>query len=373
MELKFPGKTVWGWGSVTDLGKEAKKLGGKALVMTGRKAMKESGILAKVERTLEAAGVERVLFSDVEPEPSPETVDRAVAVGREHHCDMVLGLGGGSVLDAAKAVAALIPQDAPARVFLYERELLDKGLPFIAIPTTSGTSSEATKNGVLSDHEKGLKVSLRSPYMVPDLVILDPELTVRMSQGLTAATGMDALTHACESYVANNANPLTQALSLSALELLAANIEMAWEQGDNRQAREAMLLGSYLAGVALTNSGLGAVHGLAHALGARFHIPHGVCCALLLPTVMEFNLETCRTKYARVAKAMDRGETAEDAIEGVKSIEKSMALPTGFSVFGVKKSDFDQLIADTKYSGSLKYNPRKAGPEELALILERSL
>ncbi len=372
-EYLFPTKVVSGWGCLSETGSHAKILGRKALVITGKTMASQQGFLPKLLQSLNEAGIVPVLFSEVEPEPSLETVDQAVELGKKEKCDFVIGLGGGSALDTAKSVAGLMKLTGSVREFLYNQEIKAKGVPFVAIPTTAGSGSEATKNSVLSDKQKGIKISLRSPYLMADLVILDPSLTVSMPPELTALSGMDCLTHACEALVCNTATPLTESLALTSLKMTGENLLEAFQHGENEQARDAMLLASFVAGMSFSNSGLGTVHGLAHPVGARYHISHGLVCALLLPAVMEFNLAVAEAQYAKMAYRMRVGEIGADAIKAVKKLLQDLKMPRGLACLGVKKEDIPQLLADTQYSGSLKYNPRQASKEELSSILEKAL
>ena len=291
------GEIVTGSGCLASVGDKLAALGMRALIVTGRRAMQEAGI------TDSAAALvgEAVLFSEVESDPSAATVDRGRALCRDRACEFVIGLGGGSALDAGKAIAGLANETAPVAEFMNGRKLDHGGIPFVAIPTTAGTGSEATPNAVLSIPEQNVKKSIRDASYLPRIAVVDPELTLSVPPGVTAQTGMDALTQAIESYISIHATPLTEALSLQAIELLARSLTDAHDDGTNLAAREDCLYGSLLAGMALANARLGAVHGLAHPIGVRYGVPHGLVCAVLLPPVLRMNEDFAEEKFERMS------------------------------------------------------------------------
>lgn len=379
-QVILPPRIKFGWGTLGSIGSEAKKLGNKALVVTGRSFLARTGILDRIKASLEEAGVEAVLFQEVEAEPSLETVERGRKLLAQEACDLVIGAGGGSSLDAAKAIAGLAREGGTVHDYFAGRAIEKPGLPWIAVPTTAGTGAEATKNSVLSDYKNKVKKSIRSDYWVSSLVIWDPELTVHKSPSLTAATGMDALTQAIESYTSRGANPFTDNLARQAVYLIGNSILTAYREGDNREARENMALGCLLAGIALANARLGVVHGMAHPVGIHYELAHGLVCGVLLPYAMEYNLEVVADKYADVAALMgldtsglDTKAAAQLAIDRVREINREMGIPAKLGEVGLREEDFAYIIEETMPSGSTKANPREVTPEGVEDILQRNL
>ncbi len=275
-----------------------------------------AGLIGPVEKTLSDAGLHVEIFDSVVADPPEAIVRQAIAAAQAAKVDIVIGLGGGSSLDTAKVVAALAVDGAQPLEEIYGIGLLDrKGLPTILIPTTSGTGSEVTAISILTTGET-TKAGIISPHLVADVALLDPVLTLGLPADVTAATGIDAMVHAVESYTSRNGkNPVSDMLAIEALKLLTANIETACADGSNMVAREAMLRGSMLAGQAFANSPVGAIHALAYPLGGIYHIPHGLSNALVMPYVMQFNLETAAPLYAELADALDIPRGIENSSE----------------------------------------------------------
>ncbi|MBI3008923.1 MAG: iron-containing alcohol dehydrogenase, partial [Candidatus Omnitrophica bacterium] len=304
-EFTLPGKIIFGWGALETVGKESSLLGKKCLVVTGQHSMKRMGFTDVLAGSLEKKGLEAVIYDKVEEDPSLNTVDMGLEMGRKSGCDMVIGLGGGSAMDTAKSIAGIFREDTNSiREFYDGVRIARHGIPFIAIPTTSGSSAEVTNNAVLTDTEKGIKKSVRSPEFLARVIIADPELTLGLSPRQTAISGMDALTHAIEGYVSLGATPWTDALALEAIELIGKNLHKAFLDGGNKKAREGMSMGSLMAGMAFSNAKLGAVHALAHPVGIRYKISHGAACAILLPPVIEFNLAFRKKKFNAIKKTL---------------------------------------------------------------------
>ncbi len=371
-EFRIPKKIVFGSGCAEQVGEEVKELGNKALLVTGRRAMKKTGILDKIANFIRDSGVEVVIFSEVEADPSLETVDRGTRLAEREGCEAVIGLGGGSALDTAKAIAAMIGQEYSIGEYQAGRELEKPGVPFLAIPTTSGTGSEITRNSVLTNREKRIKKSVRSPYMIAAVALVDPLLTISLPPSVTAASGADALTQAIEAYVGLKSNPLTDTLALKAIELLGANLSEAVHNGADVGARERMALGSLISGMTFANAGLGAAHGLSHPLGAIKGIPHGVACAILLPRVMEFNMPLREGKFAQIALALGEEPKGERAVKSVRKLLEDIEIPSGLGELGVTTDDLE-LLAGEAGGSSLNNNPRKASKDELVEILRKAL
>ncbi|MEK6645924.1 MAG: iron-containing alcohol dehydrogenase [Candidatus Firestonebacteria bacterium] len=381
-EFNTPQKIIFGWESVRhSLAKEVKTFGKNCFLITGRNSMKKSGILSEIKKNLEENKISVSIFSEVESDPSIQTVDAATKIAKKENCDCIIGLGGGSSLDVAKAVSVMVKNNGSVREYLEKKEIEIAGLPFIAIPTTAGTGTEVTKNSVITNKEKNIKISLRSFYMIPSVAILDASLTVSLPADITASTGMDALTHAIEAYLSKSANQITDILAEKAISLIAKNLRIAVKSPDDKNARENMLLASLTAGMAFANAGLGAVHALAHPLGARFHIPHGVVNALLLPYVMEFNMSERIDKFIKIAELFDESdievlsekEKAQKAVVSIHKLVQDINLPQNLNKFNVAKEDIPAIVEDTKFSGSLKYNPKILSQSDLSAILQSAL
>lgn len=363
--ILVPPRLVVGPGSLADLGREVATLGKSALLVTGRQALRRSGTTRQLLETLSEADVEVSLFEDVETEPSCETCDRVRDALRRERRDVVIGAGGGSVLDAAKVAAGLAREEPPTLEFWEGRGVTDPGVPFVAVPTTSGTGAEATKNGVITNPDVPAKKSIRDDSFMARLVVLDPYLTLSVPPHVTAWSGMDALTQAIESFTSIHASPVTDAWSFQAVRLLKRSVPAAYRRGQDLQARTDAAYGSLLAGLALSNARLGMVHGLAHPLGARYHIPHGLVCAVLLPPVMRFNRESCTEKYARLDHVLGR-----DAVRFAEGLLAELHIPPNLREFEVRSDDIALLVEESLPSGSLKANPRKVTAEACAEILK---
>lgn len=380
-ELRFPTKIIFGRDSVDRVGEEAREYGNRAFLVTGRSAMHKSGVTDRVTGLLKSAGFKHVhLYDRVEDEPSTEVVDRGTELAREGQDDVVIGIGGGSALDAAKAIACMVKNEGCVTEYQLGRKIERPGIPFIALPTTAGTGAEITKNAVLTNREKNIKQSVRSPLMIARVAVVDPMLTVTMPPRITAATGMDALTQAIEAYVTLVANPICDTLALRAISLIPENLVRAFTDGDDLEARESMALGSLMGGMAFANSSLGAVHGLAHPIGAQFDIPHGVVCALLLPYVMEHNLPARTAKYAQIAGTMKQDTTkagseegaARMAVKAVRDLISHLQLPQRLRDVGIFQYDIIS-IAGAAGGSSLNNNPRPTTSGSLQEILSAAL
>jgi alcohol dehydrogenase class IV len=379
MRFEFASATrvVFGPGVIGQLRELTSGFGRHALLVTGRSLARGQ----RVTEELSAAGIGTTAFQ-VTTEPELSTVGQGVRELRRGGCDFVIGIGGGSALDAAKAIAVMATQDNDLLDYL---EIIGKGSPLtrpslalVAIPTTAGTGSEVTRNAVLTSPEHRVKVSLRGPQLFPRLAVVDPELTTDLPPHLTAFTGLDALTQLIEPYVSSRVNPLTDAVSVEGIRQGAPALRQAFEHGRDAEARQRMSLASLLSGMALTNAGLGAVHGFASVIGGMFDAPHGALCAALLPHVVAGN---CRALAARGADAALRrftdvarlltdrsGADAEDGIDWVRALVGDLQIPT-LSAYGVTYTDADAIADKASRASSMKANPVTLSIEELREIL----
>jgi len=370
-DFRLPGVMHFGWAAVEKLSEEAAGLGRRALLVTGRSAMKRTGIADRVTQLLTQARVETILFDQVESDPSSTTIDLGARIAREHQCDLIVGLGGGSPMDAARGIAAITVLDGSILDYVRGRPVDRPGLPLVNIATTAGTASEITSVAVVLDEERRLKVGVRSPFWFARVAITDPELTMTMTPQLTAATGLDALTHAVESYLSTGATPPSEALALRSIGLVGANLRTAFSDGANRAAREGMAMASMVAGMAFANSGLGLVHGLVHPLGARFGLAHGVGCGRLLPHVMRYNAAAVPEKVVAVGTALagGRSDDPEQAIAVVEALLRDVAVAPGLAGIGIPAQELPLLAKDGLLAGAVRTNPRPVNEQDALAVL----
>jgi alcohol dehydrogenase class IV len=377
-------KILFGAGLRREAAKLAAGLGRRALLVTGLPV--EAEAFAALRQDLEQARLSCSLLA-VADEPTVDFVRQAVTQARQQDCDMVLGVGGGSALDTGKAVAALLTN--PGDVYDY-LEVIGRGqplacpsAPYLAIPTTAGTGAEVTRNAVLNVPEQRVKVSLRSPHMLPRVALVDPELTYSLPPAQTASTGLDALTQLIEPYVSLKANPLVDALCREGLRRAAGALRRAYANGRDVAAREDMALASLLGGLALANAGLGAVHGFAGPLGGMFPAPHGAVCARLLPLVVEANLRALQARqpespvlarYAELACLLtdQANAAAADGVAWLQALVESLAIPR-LGAYGLTAADIPQVVAKSAQASSMQGNPIALTPTELQAIVAAAL
>jgi alcohol dehydrogenase class IV len=384
MKFEFTTATriVFGPGAVREAGTLAKGLGTRALVVTGRNPRRAQ----KVIDSLESQSVVTVTFSFA-GEPQIETVEQGTAAARQADCDLVVACGGGSAIDAGKAIAAMLTNPGELLDYLEivgrAKNLPESPAPFIAIPTTAGTGSEVTRNAVLAATEQKVKVSLRSPLMLPRVALVDPELTYDLPPDLTATTGLDALTQLIEPYVCSRANPMTDAMCIDGLRRVARSLRGAFVDGRNKSAREDMALASLFGGLALANAGLGAAHGFAGPIGGMFPAPHGGICAALLSPIMEANLRALRQRqpdgeslrrYQEAACLLTgtHDASAEQAIDWVRSLVSDLKIP-GLRAYGISSADGEELVERALQASSMKANPLALTRPELLAAFEAAL
>jgi alcohol dehydrogenase class IV len=375
-------RVIFGAATSRQAGMLARRVGTRALVVTGRDTARAQFLLESLRENLVRAAV----FSVV-GEPSIDTVLRGVALAEEELCDLVISLGGGSALDAGKAIAAMLTNPGDVLDYLEVigagKALTEPSAPFIALPTTAGTGSEVTRNAVLASPEHRQKISLRAPSMLPSVAIVDPELTWGVPPATTACTGMDALTQLIEPYVCVRANPMTDALCVEGMPRVARSLRIAFEDGRQAGAREDMALASLFGGMALNNAGLGAVHGFAGAIGGMIPAPHGAICAALLPHVMEANLRAMREReprhdalrrYEEIARLLTGrlAASADDGVEWVRQLVRALRVPT-LGSFGLIQADLSEVIEKGAKASSMKANPIVLTIEEQREILGRVL
>lgn len=368
-----PVDLTFGAGTIAQLGEKLTAYGvSKALVVTDR-GLVQFKVIDPVLDSLRAAGIEFILFDAVEENPKDTTTERAAATARETACDVILGVGGGSPMDVAKMVAVLVTHPGKRCQDFEGRGKVQHDPALLAmVPTTAGTASEVTFNAVITDTERKVKMVINSPKIAPRFAILDPLLTLSKPPGLTAATGVDALTHAIESYTNRTYNPIADALSTHAIRLIGRSLRTAWAQGQDLQARSDMLLGSLLAGMAFNYTRLGIVHAMSHPVSAHFGVAHGIANAILLPRVMEYNLFGAIPQTAHIAELLgeDVGglselEAARKGVEAVYKLNRDLGIPGSLRAVGVTEDRIPQMAKDTMVSGNIPVNPRLVTEKEI--------
>jgi alcohol dehydrogenase class IV len=382
-ELATPARVLFGAGRLADAPAEIAALGvTRALLVTGRSGARS----AALEEPLRASGIAAVRFA-VAGEPTLATAREGVAVAIAERCDGVVGLGGGSAVDAAKAIAALVANGGDpldyVEIIGRGRPLTRRSVPFVAVPTTAGTGSEVTRNAVLGAPESGVKASLRSPLMLARVAIVDPDLLAGAPPHVVAASGLDALSQLIEPYLSARANPLTDALAREGIARSVRSLRAAYAAAPGAPAREDLALASLFGGLCLANSGLGAVHGFAAPAGAMFGAPHGAVCAALLPACLEVNLRALRARapehpsagrFTELARWLTgRGDArAEDGVEWVSDLCRALDVP-GLSRYGMSPADVPALVDRAQAASSMKANPLALTRDELVEIAERAL
>ena len=379
-------RIVFGRGRFARAGEIVAQFAARALIVhNGDEALAE-----QLTAQLTAAGVASIRFRQ-RGEPKLDDVDAALALARQGTCDGVIGLGGGSAIDSAKAVAALLTNGGAAidymEVIGQGRKISRPSAPWVAIPTTAGTGAEVTRNAVIGAPHLRFKASIRGEQLLARVALIDPELGVGVSPAVTAASGMDALCQCIESFTSNGAHPMTDALALQGCALAAGSLRSAYLDGGNLDAREGMAMAALLSGIALTNAGLGAVHGFAAPLGANFPVPHGVVCAALLPHVIEANVSAARQnaagapvlfRYATIGRTLSgRRDIGEDeaidaAVRITRELTRDLDIPP-LGRFGLGVSDVPAMVALARKSSSMRFNPVVLSDEMLAEILRRAI
>ena len=372
---ELPTAVEFGSGSIKSLAKHVQQLNGSKVLLVGDPGVLQAGIISKLEAPLLTANIPYVIFTEVGTEATIESVDIGLSLAKDEGCDIVVGVGGGSALDTAKAIGLMLKNEGTIRDYIGIDKVPGPGVPVIAVPTTAGTGSELTRFSVLSDKQAKAKLSVGSMYNCPSLALCDPELTVSLPSHLTASTGMDALTHALESYVNKATQPISEALSIQAMKLIAKSLRLAVVQGENLEARCDMLLASSMAAMAFNTTRLGLAHALAIPLGAHFKIPHGVVNAILLPEVMQFNLIGNLDKFVEIARifgenveGVSKREAAEKAVKAVRQLNKDIGITQTLSDFGVEEEHLDFIAEEAMLSANVQVNPVKTTKEDLKNI-----
>ncbi len=380
-EFATSNRIIFGNGTLSEIGQIAADFGKQALVVAGGGSVSTE----KVIQYLRGAGVNAEIFR-VDSEPDIPTIEAGIFTTQSAECDLVIGFGGGSVIDSAKAIAAMLTNPGTLMDYL---EVVGDGqkiskipAPVIAVPTTAGTGTEVTRNAVIMSPEHHVKVSMRSPKMIPTVALVDPELTYSMPPSVTASTGMDALTQVIEAYVTRKTNPMTDAIAREGIKRGGRSLLAAYEDGQNKAAREDMAVTSLFGGLALANSGLGAVHGFAGPIGGMFNAPHGVICASLLPYVMKYNahvlavsgdMADLEDRFREIAVLLtgDADASIEEGVKWLIDLARATKIPK-LREIGINQLDFDRIIEKSKVSSSMQKNPVTLEESVLMDILQEA-
>lgn len=380
--LRAPSTIHFGESAAAKVGEEAKRFGAKKALIITDPFLSQSGAADPVIASVKAAGLGCEVYSGVDKEPTMEHVDACLEAQKAGGCDLLIALGGGSPIDVGKAVSFMATNPGVIQDYMGIDKVGADALPLIAMPTTAGTGSEATATTIITDTVKDVKMLIISPRIIPKVALVDPLLTLGMPKGLTAATGLDALTHAIEAYVSKKAQPVSDLYAISAVKLLSVNLPIAWAEPGNVEARSKTLLGALEAGLAFSNSSVALVHGMSRPVGALFHVAHGVSNAALLGEVMDFSLPGDYGRYADLAIAMglpdlgDDKRTAQSGADRVRRLIKELEVPT-LTGLGVTKEKLDPVVSkmadDAIASGSPGNNPRVATKDEIIALYRASL
>lgn len=377
---EIPTVIEFGNGSIGMLADHVKALGGTKVFIVADPGVVQAGVVDHLKAPLDSANIPYFVFSDIEADPEIESVEKGTELAKWEGCDIVVGVGGGSSLDTAKAIGLMITNPGHIRDYVGINKVIHRGVPVIAVPTTAGTGSEITIWSVLSDKKQKIKLSVGSPYNCPTLALCDPELTVTLPPHITAATGMDALTHALESYVNKATQPISEGLSVQAMKMIARSLRLAVTQGENVQARHDMLLASLIAAMAFNSTRLGLAHALALPLGAHFKIPHGTVNAILLPEVMQFNIIGNIGKYSEIAAIfgerinhLSQREAAERSVAAIRQLKNDVGITQTLSDYGVEENSLGFIVEEAMMSGNVPVNPRKPTLEDLKNICRAAM
>jgi alcohol dehydrogenase class IV len=375
--IQIPKQILFGEGTIKEVPQIANEFAAKSGLLITDPILSEIGLTKQVLEPLKEAGMKIDLFDQVEPEPSLQSAEQVVQIARKSTYDIVIGLGGGSSLDMTKLASISITNPEPITDFVGVKKVRKPGIPKILIPTTSGTGSEITMNSIISNKQEHLKMGIVSPHIIADVAIIDPLLTLSMPPKVTASTGLDALTHAIESLMSIDLNPFCEQLAIKAVRLIFQSLPKAYNNGNDRTARNDMSLASMLAGMSLAISGVCAGHAAAYTFTVT--VPHGVGCALTLPYVMELNAASCLPKLVAISKAAQEYETGEsneknayNAVQAVRNLMKKVDIPLSLKQIGIKKTDIDSMAENMlTIKRLLAHNPKKLTIEDTKPLFNR--
>ncbi|ABB14374.1 L-threonine dehydrogenase [Carboxydothermus hydrogenoformans] len=376
----MPPVSLMGIGCLKEAGEEIKKLGFKKALIVTDKVLVKIGLVNKLTEILDNEGIEYVIFDETKPNPTVKNVEDGLKMLKENNCDFLISFGGGSPHDCAKGIGLVATNGGSIKDYEGVNKSAKPMLPLVAVNTTAGTASEMTRFSIITDEDRHVKMAIVDWHVTPIMAVNDPELMVEMPKALTAATGMDALTHAIEAYVSIDATPVTDAAALKAIELIFKYLKRAVENGKDIEARDKMAYAEYLAGVAFNNAGLGYVHAMAHQLGGFYDLPHGVCNAVLLPHVQAYNLQVVPERFIDIAKAMGINvenltakEAGEKVLEAIKNLSREIGIPSGLKELGVKEEDLKTLAENALKDACGFTNPKQASLDDIIRIFKEAM
>lgn len=372
--LQLPTKIYYGCGELANVSERIKEIGGKRVLIVTDDTVNKTVYMQRLLKSLKRNGINVIVYDKVIPNPAVKHVEEGITLGQEYGCDLIIGFGGGSSLDCAKAIALMMSNEGKISDY-WGSPPANKSMPLIAIPTTAGTSSEITWVTVIKDETKKVKMGIASPKLAPIMAIYDPEVTISVPPDLTASIGMDTLTHAIESYINKKKNPVTDLVALEAIRLIGENLRTAVVDGNNINARHGMLLATLYAGIAFANTGLGIVHAITAVLGGVFPVSHGIVNAILLPPCMKFNMESSIEKFSNIAMVMGEkvdGLFADDAavraVEAVSRLSMDVGIPNKLRDVGVKKALLEDVVDEAMKNVNIAVNPRQPNKDDLLKI-----
>ena len=367
-QFNIPATVICGGGAVGELGQQLKRLGVSRVLVVTDDFMMRSGLVPRVEAELRIQGIDASVFAGVQPDPTEENVMAGLGQFRAASAEAIVAVGGGSPIDCAKVISILTTNSSPLGQYMGRHKVPRAGAPVVAVPTTAGTGSEVTKVAVITDAARDVKMMMLDAHLLPAVALVDYELTLSMPAPLTAAVGVDTLTHGIEAYVSRLANPLTDPIALSCIGSVAQHLEIAWREPANRRAREGMMLAATQGGMAFANSSVCLVHGMSRPLGALFHVPHGISNAMLLPAVTRFSLSGATARYASVARTMGWADVdvADEAaatmlVAGLEGLNQRLKIPRLREDPRIEEEKFfrslEKMASDALASGSPQNNP----------------
>jgi alcohol dehydrogenase class IV len=375
------GRIIAGPGSLSTIQEIPATYGAQKVLIITDQGVWNAGLIEKPKNILESAGFRVAVIHDTPPEPTVGQVTKLFRQAKNLGGEMIIGIGGGSAMDVAKLVSVLLTNDVSLEQLLGKAEIAVRGIPTLMVPTTAGTGSEVTQNAIVLVPEEQVKVGVVNSKLVPDCVILDPILTLSLPPAITATTGLDALAHAIECYTSKKANPFSDTFALKAISLISNNLRRAYRNGQDIEARHGMLLGAMFGGICIATSSTTAVHALAYPLGGKYRMSHGLSNAVLLPHIMQFNLDAAEDRFQDIAVAMGLDvaglttrQAAEKMIENLYALNKDLNIPSGIAAQGVTEADLDGLVeAASKVTRLLENNPKPLAKSDMRAIYRRLL
>jgi len=376
--FKNPTEIIYGIGAINELKSIIENQNFKRIMIITDQGIVRAGLINQINERIKDS--KSIIFDNVEPNPSVQTCEAAYKQASEFGAEVVIAVGGGSSIDVAKAVCLLATNEG--RIVDYEGidTFVNPILPLIAIPTTAGTASEVTIFTVITDLEREYKLTVGGYKLAPRWAILDPNMTITVPKHITASTGIDALVHAIESFTSTKSFPISAGLAREAIRLISSNLRQATFNGDNVEARDNMLMGSLLAGLAFNNTRLGACHAMSHPISAMFQVPHGIANSILIPHVMEFNALANPDKFAIIAEDMGESlvglttlQKAWKAVDAIRTLTKDLGIPQKLSEFNVHEDMIEKMAADAMKSGNIQVNPRKTTIDDLISLYNKSM